>query len=32
MPGEIALQVIPHGATSADSARVNPRTPALDAE
>src|ERR1700749_1435554 len=32
MPGEIALTVIPHGATSADSARVRPRTPAFDAE
>ena len=32
MPGEIALPVIPHGATSADSALVKPRTPALDAE
>src|SRR5450756_744245 len=32
MPGEIALTVIPHGATSADSALVNPSIPALDAE
>ncbi len=32
MPGEIALAVMPQGATSADSALVKPRTPALDAE
>src|SRR5215469_6255655 len=32
IPGAIALTVTPHGATSADSARVNPSTAALDAE
>jgi hypothetical protein len=32
MPGEIALAVMPHETTSADSARVKPSTPALDAE
>src|SRR5580692_2725992 len=32
IPGEIALQVIPQGATSADSALVKPSTPAFEVE